>query len=84
MDEILASAILKDGSNIHIATLSRKTIINANAEHLGFDGYFLFEAIDTPEVKGINILGKATDLDAAFRLIDLWKYRNKRKTPIAA
>lgn len=66
-----------DGSNIHIATLSRKTIINADAEHLGFDGYFLFEAIDKPEVKGIDILGKAASLEAAFRLIDLWNQRGR-------
>src|SRR5271155_1253375 len=36
-DEILASA--------H-ATLARQTIIDSGAEHLGFYGYFLFEAID--------------------------------------
>lgn len=84
MDEILASAKLADGTSIHIATLSRKTIVNAGAEHLGFEGYFLFETLDTKEIKGISILGKATDLDAAFRLIDLWKHRSKRKNLVAA
>ena len=72
MDDILASATLGNGSSIHIATLSRKTIENAGADHLGFSGYFLFEANDTPEAKGISVLGKALSLEAAFRLIDLW------------
>lgn len=84
MDEILASTVLPDGSNIHIATLSRKTIVNAGAEHLGFGGYFLFEAVDTQEVKGISVLGKATSLDAAFRLIDLWNGRTRNKQVAAA
>jgi len=75
MDDILASATLNNGSSIHIATLSRKTIVKAGAEHLGFAGYFLFEANDLPENKGINVLGKVTSLDAAFRLIDLWTAR---------
>ncbi len=84
MDDILASSVLTDGSNIHVATLSRKTIINAGAEHLGFDGYFLFEALDKSEVKGLNILGKATSLEAAFRLIDLWKNRGEMGIPMTA
>jgi hypothetical protein len=42
------------------------------AEHLGFSGYFLFEAKDAPGLKGISILGKASSLEAAFRLIDIW------------
>jgi hypothetical protein len=60
---------------VHIATLSRETIVNSGAEHLGFSGYFLFEADDTPEAKGISVLGKASSIEAAFRLIDLWERR---------
>ena len=76
MDDILASATIGNGSSIHIATLSRKTIQDAGADDLGLSGYFVFEANDTPEAKGINILGKTLSLDAAFRLIDLWNTRN--------
>lgn len=72
MDEILASAPIGNGASVHIATLSRKTILDAGAEHLGLSGYFLFEAHDTDGFKGINILGKASSLDAAFRMVDLW------------
>ena len=76
MDQILATANLGNGSSIHIATLSRQTIVAAGAEHLGFSGYFLFEANDTPMAKGILVLGKATSLEAAFRLIDVWNLRD--------
>ena len=75
MDDILASANLSNGSRIYIATLSRQTIIDAGAEHLGFSGYFLFEANDIPGLKGISVLGKASSLEAAFRLIDIWGAR---------
>jgi hypothetical protein len=72
MDEILASAQLGNGRSLHIATLARQTIIDSGAEHLGFFGYFLFEASDSPGEKGISVLGKVSSLEAALRLIDIW------------
>ncbi|HAE03233.1 MAG TPA: hypothetical protein DCL95_15885 [Rhodospirillaceae bacterium] len=77
MDDILASVAVGNGLSVHIATLARKTIENAGASHLGSDGYFLFEATDIPDRKGITILGKVASLDAAFRLIDLWTLRER-------
>jgi hypothetical protein len=76
MDEILASAQLSNGRSVHIATLARQTIIDSGAEHLGFFGYFLFEANDLPGEKGISVLGKVSSLEAALRLIDIWGLRN--------
>ena len=58
MDEILATANLGNGRSIHVAILSRQTIVNAGAAHLGFDGYFVFEANDTRAAKGIAVLAK--------------------------
>lgn len=75
MDDILASSDLGDGRSLHVATLSRSTIERAGADHLGFAGYFLFETCEAPNAKGINVLGKASSLEAAFRLIDLWSVR---------
>lgn len=79
MDEILGSANLGNGRSIHVATLSRQTIIDAGAQHLGFGGYFLFEVVVDGTASGIDILGKATSLEAAFRLVDIWAAK-----PIAA
>ncbi|MDB5618384.1 hypothetical protein [Tardiphaga sp.] len=52
MDEILATANLGSGRSIHVATLARQTIVQAGADHLGFDGYFVFEEDNNPEIKG--------------------------------
>lgn len=75
MDDILGTANLGNGRSIHVATLARQTIVEAGADHLGFSGYFVFEADDSSAGKGISILGKASSLEAAFRLIDLWGLR---------
>lgn len=71
MDDILATVSVGEGRSIHIAALARDTIIESGAEHLGFQGYFLFEAVDTPDEHGIHVLGKVTSYEAALRLIDV-------------
>lgn len=75
MDDILATAQLGNGRSVHIATLARQTIIDSGAEHLGFTGYFLFEANECPGEKGISVLGKVSSFEAALRLIDIWEFR---------
>jgi hypothetical protein len=75
MGDILASGKLESGRSIHVATLSKQTIIESGAEHLGFNGYFLFEVRDEPAHKGINILGKVCSFEAALRLIDIWQLK---------
>jgi hypothetical protein len=72
MDEILASAEIEPNLTVHVATLSRQTLVNAGVEHMGTEGYFLFEARDEPGAKGITVLGKAASFDAAIRLADLF------------
>lgn len=77
MDDILASSRIDVSRTIHVATLSRKTIVEAGADHLGFDGYFLFEAVDSEKFgRGIEVLAKAASLEAAFRMIELWSGRD--------
>ncbi len=78
MDDILASVDIGNHSTINIATLSRQTVIESSAEHLGFSGYFIFEAKDAPDQKGITILGKVPSMDAAFRLMDIWSSTSGR------
>ena len=72
MDQILASANLNNGISIHLASLARQTLIDAGADHLGFEGYFLFECEVSTSKNGINVLGKAASIEAAFRLMDIW------------
>jgi hypothetical protein len=78
MDDILASAPLGNGRSVHIATLARETIIHSGAEHLGFSGYFVFEANDLPGETGINVLGKACSFEAAIRLAEIWQLGHQR------
>ena len=73
MDEILGSFQIDDSRALHLGTLSPHSISALESEHLGFDGYFLFETDDDSQSKGIKILGKAPTLDAAFRLLDIWQ-----------
>lgn len=73
MDEILGSIEIGEKRFLHLGTLSPQSLSTHDAEHLGFDGYFLFEVSDAPEDKGMNILGKAPSLEAAFRLMDIWQ-----------
>ncbi|MBZ0262973.1 MAG: hypothetical protein K8F90_20495 [Hyphomicrobiales bacterium] len=75
MEQILASANLDNGKSIHVAALARQTIIEAGAEHMGFEGYFLFECGHTSENNGITVLGKAASIDAALRIVDIWQKR---------
>ncbi|XYK81742.1 MAG: hypothetical protein ROO70_05875 [Labrenzia sp.] len=77
MDEILASIRIDNRNSIHIAQLARQTIVDAGAEHLGFGGYFLFETSDDPMRHGINVLCRVASIEAAFRMIDIWK--NKKQ-----
>jgi len=73
MDEILASTDLGNGRSVHVATLSRETVIDSEAQHLGFEGYFVFEASDGAGEKGISVLGKTVSFEAAMRFIELFK-----------
>ncbi|WP_343608771.1 hypothetical protein [Novosphingobium sp.] len=75
MDEILGSVKISEKRFLHLGQLSSQSLSAYEAEHLGFDGYFLFEASDEPGDKGINILGKMPTLEAAFRLMDIWQAR---------
>ena len=72
MEQILGTAGIGGQRAVHIATLSRQSVIDNDAEHLGFDGYFLFETSDEPSKRGIQILGKCCSLEAALRLIEIW------------
>ena len=76
MDEgYLGSAQLDNHRAIHIAELSRQSVIDGEAEHLGFGGYFLFETQGGASSHGVRILARVASLDAAFTMLDLWSGR---------
>ena len=71
MDDILVTTEIGNGRRICLAALSRETIAESGAEHLGFEGYFIFETNEIPGEQGIVVLGKVASFDAAIRLIDV-------------
>ena len=71
MDDFLATKIIGNGRNLHIASLARHTIEDCGAAHMGYEGYFVFEASDLPECKGITIFGKVASYEAALALADI-------------
>ncbi len=72
-DGFLGTARIDNRRSIHIAELSRKSIVDSDAEHLGFGGYFLFETIEGEGARGIRVLARVASLDAAFAMLDLWR-----------
>lgn len=82
MDEILGSFRLDEKRSLHLGVLSPHSLAVLEAEELGLDGYFLFETDDTKESKGIKVLGKAPNLDAALRLLDIWQMSMDRSQPV--
>jgi hypothetical protein len=73
MDEILSSVRLSAERNIYIGTLSRQAIVESGADHMGLEGYFIFEERDADNVKGFNILCKACSFEAALRIAEIWE-----------
>jgi hypothetical protein len=71
MEDFLATKKIENGRNLHIASLARSTIEDCGATHLGYDGYFVFEATDLPGQRGIVILGKVASLEAGLALANL-------------
>jgi hypothetical protein len=70
-DDFLGTIKVRNGGTLHVASLSRQSIIENEAEHLGFDGFFVFQDVNSGTQQGIKILGKACDYDAGVALAEL-------------
>lgn len=74
-DGYLGTARIDNYRSIHISELSRESIIDSGAEHLGFGGYFLFETGNDNARRGINILARVASFDAALAMLEIWSGR---------
>ena len=71
-DLFLVERIGKNKS-LCLSTLARSTVDEAEAAHMGGDrGYFIYE-VDETKSDGVVVLAKAASLEAAYRLIDIWR-----------
>ncbi|MEQ5827841.1 hypothetical protein J3456_10785 [Sulfitobacter sp. NFXS29] len=75
-DGHLGTAKIDNYRSIHISELSRESIIDNGAEHLGFGGYFLFETNNDRARRGINILARVASLDAGLEMLEIWSERS--------
>jgi hypothetical protein len=75
-DDLFVVERLGNSRSLCLSTLALQTIVESEASHLGGDrGLFIYEVDDSSTERGIQVLAKAVSLEAAFRLIDLWKSR---------
>ena len=74
-DDLFVVDRLDQYRSICISTLAKRTVFEAEAAHLGDHGYFIYEVDERPNSAGVLILAKVASLEAAFRLIDLWRDR---------
>jgi len=64
-----------------LSTLARSTVDEAEGAHMGGDrGYFIYE-VDESKNDGLVILAKAASVEAAHRLIEIW--RGSARSPSA-
>lgn len=75
-DDLFVVERLDNSRSLCMSSLALQTVTEADAAHLGGDrGLFIYEVDDSHPERGVQVLAKAVSLDAAFRLIDLWRGR---------
>ena len=75
-DDLFVVERLGNSRSLCMSTLAMQTVVEAEASHLGGDrGLFIYEVDDSRAERGIQVLAKAVSLEAAFRLIDIWRAR---------
>lgn len=73
-DDLFAAARIDQYRRLCISPLSTLSVQEADVHNLGSQrGYFIYEVDDRPIGGGITVLAKAASLEAAFRLVDLWR-----------
>lgn len=76
VDDLYVVERLSNSRSLCISTLSKQTITETDSQHLGSDrGFYIYETDDSDVFHGVSVLAKVASLEAAFRLIDLWKGR---------
>ena len=86
MDQVLGEFDIGPQKSLFVANLSLQSLVDCGLEHMGDDGYFLFEACDDPAAKGITILSKCCSFEAALELVDLLRasHSKRRQAPLPA
>lgn len=76
-DDLFVVERIGNSRSLCMSSLALETVSEAEAGHLGGDrGLFIYEVDDSQPERGIQVLAKAVSLEAAFRLIDLWRTKS--------
>jgi hypothetical protein len=79
-DDLFVVERLDNCRSICLSTLARQTVHESEASHLGGDrGFFIYEVDDSQADGGVQILAKAVSMEAAFRLVDIWRGRARER-----
>jgi len=75
-DDLFVVERLDNCRSLCLSTLARETVTESGAAHLGGDrGLFIYEVDESLGPGGVQVLAKAASVEAAMRLIDLWRGR---------
>jgi hypothetical protein len=75
-DDLVVVERLDNCRSLCLSSLALQTVTESEALHLGGDrGLFIYEMDDSLGAAGVQILAKAASVEAALRLIDLWRTR---------
>lgn len=72
MEEFLFVGETGCGTPVYVSELSEQTLAD-NGIVCAPGGLYLYETVDSPFALGIRVLAAVPDIDAAYRLIDLFK-----------
>lgn len=68
MDDFLAYRRIDGERYLYISSLSKSVVSESEANHLGDDGYFLYECSPL----GIDVLAKVASFESAHRLLEIY------------
>jgi hypothetical protein len=73
-DEFFVATRIDEHRSLSISSISRKTYLEAGAEFFPSDrGYFICEHDTRQPQAGLSVLAKVASLEAAYRLVELWR-----------
>lgn len=78
MDDFLSYRRIDGERYLYISSLSKSAVSESAAEHLGDDGYFLYEC--GPD--GIDVLAKVASFESALRLLEIYEAGFRRAVRI--
>jgi len=77
-EEFLAVERIDEHRSLCVSPLSRKVVEESDVANLGSDrGFFVYE-VDEGRTGGINILAKVASLEAAFRIMDIFRLSRQK------